>query len=116
MSLPVESISNVDAGSDDVALSFGSWRTPNSSRPTWVQGQVFLDSGSTVEATIGFQVDEGGGTTSDYGFDEVLPAGLGTTDSRQACLYVPAGGSYQIVNSSDPNNNNAIQFVREFTW
>lgn len=104
--------------STDPGLAFDTWRTPNANRPTFLTIAAEAQTDGTSIGNVFLSVDESGGTSRDYflrlGYaDNDLPSGSFSKGS--ASTIIPAGGSYQIVNSSDPNSNNDIQHIREFT-
>lgn len=77
--------------------------------------EVFLDSSGTTDAEIKIHVDDDADDIDEISLSELLPAGLGTSDSRQFCVHVSPGSRYKLTNDSDPNSNNSINFAREFT-
>lgn len=105
------------ASSSDPALAFDTWRTPNANRVTLVIIQVMVETNGSSNGIVLLDVDEGGGTTADYSYeahsDELN--GNGAENYETLTAYIPAGGSYRINNSSDPNSVNAIKVHREFT-
>lgn len=103
--------------STDPGLAFDTWRTPNANRPTLVTVRLRSITDGTTPGRTSPQVDEGGGTTADYSFTtEADPAlGSGGLVVDNITFYVPAGGSYQISNVTDPAGTNAISAHREFT-
>lgn len=103
------------SSSSDPGLSFDTWRTPNSDRPTLVLVEVQMEAASATDAEIQIEVDDSGGTTADYSFSRNVSAGLDATLYGNWLVHIPPGGSYQINNQNDPLGLNSIQHVREFT-
>lgn len=103
--------------SSDPSLAFDTWRTPNADRPTLVFLGLQVETDGTLGGQIVLEVDESGGTTANFTgrtlIDEDAPSG--TTMRTMSSVVIPAGGSYRIVNSSDPNGANAVEEHREFT-
>lgn len=114
MVLPLSNLLDTDSASDGVSLSFGSWRSPNSSRPVLVQVSYTIDPTGTTEAELALDVDEDGGTTADYTFNRTAAAGLGASRQGSWFAYIPAGGGYQVRNVSDPDSGNTLNNVREW--
>lgn len=114
MGLPATATHRADDASDGPALSLDSWRTPDADRPVFVELGLTIDPTGTTEAELGVDVDEGGGTTADYTFNLTAAAGLGGTRERGIRIYVPAGGSYQVRNISNPDTGNSLDTVREW--
>lgn len=100
-------------GTDGVALGFGTWRSPAANRPVMVEVQVTLDPSGTTNAVVEIDVDESGGKTPDYTLEVVSAAGLGAAPPSYRAFWIPAGGSYQIRNVSDPDAGNSIDVLRE---
>ena len=98
---------------------FGSWRNPNADRPTLLFVAASAQTDGTTEGDVQVQVDKSGGAASDYEVPVAnTPAdnsGGATQEGASGGLYIPAGGSYQIVNVDDPNGANSILDVREAT-
>jgi len=105
------------ASSAAAAPGFDSWRTPNSNNPVLVQIALTVGGEGITTGTINVDVDEDGGTTADYSWTLETATGLtgSITTDRSVTMFVPAGGSYQVRNTSDPTGNNAIINVREVT-
>lgn len=105
-------------GSSGVSPGFGSWRTPDSDRPVLVEMRIHVETNGTSFGRVHVQVDESGGTSADYFFrsaaDPEWSSGASDVDETITFL-LPPGGAYQIVNQSDPNSGNTIDFVREYT-
>lgn len=104
-------------GSADPGLAFDTWRTPNADRGTLVSVSVVAVTDGTNLGSIEMNVDESGGTIRDYFFDVFASGNFssGTGVVGNFSFFVPAGGSYQIENASDPDANNRIDTVREWT-
>lgn len=85
----------------------GGYRTPNASRAVLVvvQGGVTGNPGS-----LQIQVDESGGTTSDYG---IIIAQSDSTEEVEGCVttIIPPGGSYSL---SNVQGSGTIKDIREF--
>lgn len=102
----------------DPSLSFDTWRTPNSDRPTLVQVRLLAQTDGSSDADVRVDVDESGGTTRDYspGQSKISSeAGSGAEITTASTFIVRAGASYQFANSGDPNSQNAIPDHREIT-
>lgn len=101
----------------DPGLAFGTWRTPNANRPTAVNLMVRAETDGTTDGLVEVDVDESGGTSKDYTVAKAFADNAAGAHIEVESIYfvVPAGGAYQIVNSSDPASSNAIQMHREFT-
>lgn len=104
--------------SSDPGLGFGTWRTPNPDRPTFVCVDAVAQTDGTSDASISLLVDESGGMAEDYDLRVCwADAGLGSNgrDFSSLCTIIPAGASYNVENTADPNAGNAIDIIREFT-
>lgn len=99
-------------------LTSGVWRTPNASRPTLVWMQVHTKTDGTTDAYMQIDIDESGGTTSDYNFfasyaDSSL--GANAIQWSTTTFVVQAGASYKLTNVSDPAAGNFLGTNREYT-
>jgi len=112
-------VARMPGTSISVNLGLDTWRTPNADRSTLVQAHLQAQTDGTNNAGIQLKVDESGETTNDYGIMNIAFADSnmnGNTDVLPLRVFiVPAGGSYMIENASDPNSNNKIKSIREFT-
>lgn len=103
--------------SSSVAPGFGTWVQVSSSRPAYVQVEVSAQTDGTSDGEVRIEVDESGGTTTDY-FLRVGYAsaslGSGVTAYDQAEVLLPAGAQYLVTNYSDPNAANTIETTREY--
>lgn len=105
--------------SSDPALAFDTWRTPNANADTFVVLHVKTQTNGTTDGQIRIEADESGGTIADYILPHTVAAAQssGSVEERGfLCTWIPAGGSYQIQNTSDPDVANGIQDHREFTF
>lgn len=102
-------------GVSDVTLSLGTWRTPNADRPVLALVTVRITPTGTTSAEMHLEVDRGGGTAADDTRQLTVPAGLGGDFESTITGWIPPGGSYRLVNVSDPNSNNAIIELNEIT-
>lgn len=106
------------ATSSDPALAFDTWRTPNANRPTHIEIETTTQTDGTTDGSILIEVDQGGGTAADYSLRASwVESNIGASSVHRntVTFYVPAGGSYRILNNSDPSAANAISTHREFT-
>lgn len=106
------------ASSSGPSLGLDTWRTPNSARATLVTVTLLVKTDGTTNGRILTRVDESGGTGADYGFQSYALANAvssNTTFYETFSFIVPAGGSYEFNNASDPVGTNSIYALREFT-
>lgn len=95
---------------------FDNWTQISADKPAVVEIRATAETDGSSNAQIGVEVDESGGTTSDYTFligyaDGNDPSG--TRDRQLSTVYVPPGAQYRITNQIDPNSGNTIGAVRE---
>lgn len=102
----------------DPGRAFGNFNTPSDDRPTLVTVEATAETDGTSAGHVEVDVDESGGTTADYSLSIVEVASdnaTGTSETGTLTFYVPAGASYQVANTSDPNTNNSLDNTREVT-
>lgn len=94
----------------------GGWTVVDSDRPGLLTLRLFAETDGTDNGTIRVEVDYSGGTSSDDVFRCYVndAAGAGVQVDETMTISLPAGASVNIVNSSDPNNSNAL-LVDSFT-
>jgi len=95
---------------------FDTFVTLDANNPGLAVIAATAESDGSTSGSVDLFVDESGGTTRDYFLPIVrAKAALGSSRAVSDALlaYIPAGAQYQISNSFDPNNNNAIDTVRE---
>lgn len=116
-------VSEQDALKDPVhttssAVGFDTWTTPNANRATMVVVQATAETDSSTDANIDFEVDYSGGTSPDDSFrfvSMVADAHSNTTRTTGSfTIIVPAGASYQVANTNDPNSGNSVDEVAEY--
>lgn len=97
-------------------LSFGSWTTINANQPVVLILRIFVQTDGTTRGSAQIEVDESGGTSSDYILvvraDENSGSGVFVHDNFT--LYLPAGAQIRITNQDDPNNENTIAADRAY--
>lgn len=97
----------------NVSLSYGSWRQPSTERTIFLGAEVFLDPSDLERADNHLEIDIDGDGTDDINLQmEQMPTE--GASNRTFTYIIPPGYYYQIVNQTDPNNNNAIQSVIEY--
>lgn len=102
-----------DGGVLDQVLDFGTWRTPSAERPVLVLASVTIQPSGVTSAALALEVDRSGGETAEDVKELRGPAGLGGAFRTEMTAWVPAGGSYQIRNVSNPAGGNAINEINE---
>lgn len=103
--------------SSSATPGFDSWTQVDANRPAAVIVWASVETNGSNAGIVDLQVDESGGTTSDYEMRVAYADdGLGSagTDIDAAFTILPPGAQYFIENAGDPNNNNSILNVREF--
>jgi len=98
-------------------LSFGDWETVSADRPARLSLTANVKTDGTTSGYIKVEVDESGGTSSDYDMPLALASfSLGAASrifaSREVTL--PPGASYRVVNETDPTGGNTFELERIF--
>lgn len=97
---------------------FDTWTQVSSTRPAMVEVTGVAQTDGTTDGEIRVEVDESGGTVSDYYFFLARAhnsEGAGVFTYGTVTALLPVGAQYQIENISDPNNANFLQYKREWT-
>lgn len=97
---------------------FDTWTKVSETRPAQVVVEVNVQTDGTTNAMVTFEVDESGGTTTNYApvvsFVD-SSAGAGVDNNGSLAILLPAGAQYRVANVVDPNGSNLITELREFT-
>lgn len=112
-----QNVTSAPSSSSSVSPGFGSWQNTGSGL-TLVLVEATAETDGASIGNVEVDVDEDGGTTADYSVSVAnvdSDANAGTAEDDTALIPVPDGGAYQVANDSDPNTNNAINTVREFS-
>jgi len=99
-----------------VSLAFDNWRTPSANNPTIVQGRMKGETDGTTRGAIFLQIDESGGSTTDYTVAVVDADNvLGSTGKSRVNFHfiLPKGASYRFRNENDPTGNNRFNVWEE---
>lgn len=108
MTKPADKILRTNDSSTATSPDIGNWRTPNTDRPVMVIIDMSIDPGSTSTDTVAIEIDESGGTTADYSYSFIAPAGTGQVSYTES-FFIPAGGSWRLTNeSTDTGGTNAL--------
>lgn len=96
---------------------FGSWTQVSATRPAIVIADTLAETDGTSVGDVRLEVDQSGGTTTDYSVKNKLDADHNAGASQQVGItaWLAPGAQYQIRNVVDPNNANQINEVREIT-
>jgi hypothetical protein len=103
--------------SKDINPSFDTWFQPLPDNDGLLLVQILAETNGSTNGVVFIQVDESGGTTSDYGLtgafaDEDAGGGVVVGDVRT--LPLPEGAQVRIQNRIDPVGANQIRTVRAF--
>lgn len=99
-----------------ISPGFDSWTTPDTSRPVWIEIEFYIETDGTTDGIVEIDVDESGGTATDYSFTFRTDAALGGAGFEHTYqFYLPIGASFQARNSQDPNVVNSINVARKVT-
>ena len=109
-----DSLSRLGARSTP-AVGFDTVRTPNANRLTRVEVSLQLQSTVGSAAEVQIHRDWAGDDVDVDPFTARIPAGVAGTGSENFSFYVPAGGDYEIQNTTDPAGGNAINTLVEIT-
>lgn len=97
--------------------TFDTWHQASSDRPAFIQGQARAETDGSTRGRIDLEVDESGGTTSDYDADYITAStGLGSGGAFRSgfSVLLPPGAQYRFENSDDPNGGNTVVTNRVF--
>lgn len=98
--------------------TFGTW-TSVSTDPALLMVKLSAQTDGTTNASIDLAVDESGGTTADYTYQDVCfaDAGLGSNNRSNTMVtaYLTGGAQFQLINDSDPAAGNVIGTARFVT-
>lgn len=106
---PYQTITSTNPGT-----GFNTWRVPSDVQDVDVAIVLSLQSASSIPARVFVDVDESGGQSADYSFENQVASGITTQTARSQNVIIPAGASYQIRNEDDPLDANTIQTHREY--
>jgi hypothetical protein len=112
----------IDGTTEDVTadVDFGVWQSvPANGDGILLDARATAETDGTTDGLVQFEIDRSGDGNSNY---EPVPASAPSSFSdgfrfpaSADGVFIPPGGQYKIINTSDPNGANTIDAVRETT-
>lgn len=105
------------SGSTELNPTIGDWVTPDANNPVWMLFRLVAETDGSTRGAILVNIDEDGGTTSDYAYPTCIAQTTASGDIQYEAGMVPMapGASFRVQNVDDPNSGNAVPVARKFT-
>lgn len=110
-------IPGVQPNSASGSANFGTWQQASTTRPVLITATATVETDGTNDGHIQLDVDESGSQVSDYTLSVKVDSdhSASAQQDQTFTFILPEEAQYKFTNNSDPNSNNAVSPIREWT-